>query len=270
MSNSFNFKNVEQITSIISDETNLVLFLNDVSIKEFCTTPDNIRQCLNCELAPFGIETKLSPDGSMLYIDGESKSRIVRFLNGNEPISALEPARMERLQDIAEVMHDKKILLIWELTDIKKAYYLAKQHTFNGLNLYHALNIKNGAAAAAALSATGAATLTLSSSIAISFTGALFLSIVESYLPAGNIKTVVKGVKVIIGFPVGIAELMVNGIVGTFETLIIKEPLPINVTDVYGFTDGPRIEKIKGIGNKIHDFLLSWWKFRNNLSRSSK
>lgn len=264
MINNFNFKNAERINSIISDESNLALFINDVSIKEFCTTPENIRQCLNRELAPFGIETKLSPDGSMLYVDGESKSRIVRFLTGNELISVLEPVRMERLQDIAEVMHDKKILMIWELTDIKKNYYLAKQHAFNGINLYHALNVKNAAASAAALSTTGAATLTLSSTIALSFTGALFLSIVESYLPAGNIKTVVKGIKIIIGFPVGIAELTINSIVGTFETWIIKEPLPINVTDVYGFTDGPRIEEIKGIGNKVNDFLLSWWKFRNN------
>jgi hypothetical protein len=258
MSNTYNFKNTEQITNVISDENNIVSFINDLSIKEFCTNPENIQQCLNRELAPFGIETKLSPDGSTLYVDSESKSRIVQFLSGNERIPVLEPGRVERLQEIAEVIQEKKILMIWKLNSVKRCYYLAKQHTFNGINFYHALNIKNTAASAAALSTTGAATLTLSSTIAISFTGAMFLSLVESYLPAGNIKTVVKGAKVIIAIPIGITEVVTNGIIGTLEKLVMHEPLPINVTDVYGFSDGPKIEDVKGIRDKVTDFLLTF------------
>jgi hypothetical protein len=33
---------------------------------------------------------------------------------------------------------------------------------------------------------------------------------------------------------------------------------------MYGFTDGSRIEEIKGIGNKINHFLINWWKLTNN------
>lgn len=203
--------------------------MNDVSIKEFCITPENIQYYLNRELAAFGIETKSSLNGSMLYVDDEQQSRIVRFLSGNELVFSLEPADMERLYEIAEMVHEKKILMIWKLTVIEKNYQLAKQHVFNNINFYHARKVKNAAASSASISATGSATLSLSSTLAISFTGALFLSLVENHLLANNLKTAIKGVKVIVAFPVSVAELVTNGIVDTFEKLIINEPLTFMV-----------------------------------------
>ena len=63
----------------------------------------------------------------------------------------------------------------------------------------------------------------------ISFSGALFLSLVENHLSTDNLKTALKGVKIIVAFPLGIAELVTNGIVGSFEKLIINESLTFMV-----------------------------------------
>jgi hypothetical protein len=126
------------------------------------------------------------------------------------------------------VIQDKTIPMIWKLIDVKKNYYLAKQHAFNGINFYYALKVKNTAA-----SATGSSILSLSLTLTISFIGALFISLIENHLPAGNLKTTVKNINVIIAFPISIAELVTNSIVSTFEKLIINEPLPTNDTEVY-------------------------------------
>jgi hypothetical protein len=161
----------------------------------------------------------------MLSINDESQSRIVRCLSRNALVFSLEPASMERLYEISEMMYEKKIMMIWKLIYAEKNYYLAKQDAFNSINFYHALKVKNAAASAASVSASGSATLSLSSTFAISFSGALFLSLVEDHLSTDNLKTAVKGVKIIVAFPVGIAKLLTNGIVGNFEKLIRNEPL---------------------------------------------
>lgn len=73
----------------------------------------------------------------------------------------------------------------------------------------------------------------------------MFLSLVESYIPNGSAKTIMKR-----------AEVVTNGIVGSIERLIFKTPLPINTPTVYGLLDGPKLENVAGRRGKLSKFLI--------------
>jgi len=115
------------------------------------------------------------------------------------------------------------------------------------INLQHLLQTRNVAATAASLSPVNAATITIPSLIAISDTGRLFLSLVENFVPQGPVKTTSNGVKVVIILPIGIPEIVTNAIFGNIEKLVLKQALPINVTTVYGLTNGPEINNMTAI-----------------------
>lgn len=82
--------------------------------------------------------------------------------------------------------------------------------------------------------------------IAVSWSGSLFFATIEPLIPNSMVKTktYVKLAKAGFAAPIVMAEWTTHKILGGVEILIIGNPLPINVTDVYGLKAGPNIPEI--------------------------
>jgi hypothetical protein len=252
----FTSPTIDKIVESCVNADGIVPYVFSDNIKEFCTNPENIVTCLNSELSNYGFKASVSPDKTVIYVDDAVKSQIINILSAQTATPYITPNHVERIQEIAEVIQEKNIPVIWKLEGIKRSYYLAKQYTFNGVSLYHLLNIKNAAAAAATVSPSGAATMSIPAAIAISYAGFLFFSTIESFIPNGPVKTVVKGAKVVTAFPIAITEAVTNGIFGSIEARLIKDTLPINITSCYGLLEGPKLSELKGIRGKVADYLI--------------
>lgn len=114
----------------------------------------------------------------------------------------------------------------------RNKYYLFKQYSFNGINMYTLLNLNT-------INSAGAATGAVSFSIPILIGfGGLFLSTLENVIPDNMIRTkaVVQGSKYVIGIPIRMVESTTNGILGFAERGIIGDQLPINVTADFRLT----------------------------------
>ena len=143
-------------------------------------------------------------------------------------------------------------------TGFNKKYYLFKQYGFNGVNLYSLLNINTINSAGAALSTTGAVGLTLPTLVALSWSGRLFLSTLENIIPDNMNKTkaVISGSKVIISLPIWVVELTSNSIIGFVENRTIGTQLPINVTDDFKLSSGPRLRDLSNLKKPIKKLFL--------------
>ena len=261
-----NMKSLESIVSICDNESALVKVnhFDLIPVREKCIDYVSISNCLNEELAEFGFKSFTSLDKGVIFMDTETKSQILNVLDENTLTPYVSDGKVKRISEIVEVMNEKKIPVIWTLEGSQKFYYLFKQYAFQGMNLWHAMNIQSAVSTSAALSPSGAAVITVSSAIAISFAGSMFLSLVECHVSAGPIKTAVGVTKVIVAFPINLAQTVTNGIVGFVENSIIGTTLPINVTSVYGLTDGPEISKIPGFKDKVGSFLIKLGKLLKN------
>lgn len=78
-------------------------------------------------------------------------------------------------------------------------------------------------AATAALSPTGAAALTMGGVVALSWSGSIFFSTLENYIPTNmtKVKVVVTGLKFGTAFPIRCVEWTSNSIVGFLENMTI-------------------------------------------------
>ena len=92
--------------------------------------------------------------------------------------------------------------------------------------------------------------------VALSWTGSLFFSTLENYIPTTmpRTKLAVTGIKYGIALPIRCVEWTSNQIFGFAENVIIGRQLPTNVTNVYKLDIGP---ELKNIG-KVKKPVLSW------------
>lgn len=110
--------------------------------------------------------------------------------------------------------------------------------------------------AAAALSWSGSAGLTMAGVVSLSWTGSLFFSTLENYVPNNmtRTKSIVIGLKYLTGIPIRCVEYTSNQIFGFAETAIIGHKLPTNVTKVYKLSSGPKLQEL----NKVHKSALTY------------
>lgn len=181
---------------------------------------------------------------------------VLEFFKNKSYQPVLTAEHTERIGTVVSLAKDNKVDLLWDLGGVKKPYYYFKQYGFNGVNLYNLLNVNTVNAAAAALSPTGAVTLTMSSIVALSWSGSIFFSTIENHIPHSFVKTklVIRGSKYILGLPIQCVEWTSNQIFGVGENLIFGQPLPTNITEVYALNVGPKLENI----TKFKKPLLSW------------
>lgn len=223
------------------------------------TKVEMISHCLNTELSTYGFQTFIAPDKITVMINDESMSQILSFFKKSTYQPHITNEQIERVKTIAKVAKDNKVSLFWSQTGIRRKYYYLKQYGFNGVNLYNVLNINTANTATATLSSTGAAAMTMSGVIAISWTGSLFCSTLENYIPVNMTKTrvVVTGAKFIIALPIRCVEWTSNQMLGCVESLVVGLPLPTNVTEVYNLNVGPKLENIQSLRKPVFGWLAN-------------
>lgn len=220
------------------------------------TKAEMISHCLNSELGAYGINTYTSADKTMVLVNDETMCKVVDFFNGNGYQPFFTTEQINRIRALSQVADDNSINVLWAQSGIKKKYYYFKQYGFNGINLYNALNLNTVNNAIAATSRIGAAPITMGAVVAISWTGSLFFSTVENYIPDGRLKTVVSGAKIIVAFPIRCVEWTSNQIFGFVENTVVGRPLPTNITEVYRLNIGPKLKDISKLKKPVLDWLV--------------
>ena len=236
------------------------VFAPIATLPESCTKAEMISHCLNVELGAYGFKTNVSPDKTTIFINDENMSKVLDFFSGKSYQPVLTQEHTKRISTVVDFAKKNNIDFLWAQEGLKKRYYYFKQYGFNGVNLYNVLNLNTINAAAATLSPNGAAGITMAGVVALSWSGSLFFSTLENYIPNSmpRTKMIVSGVKYGIALPVRCVEWTSNQIFGFAENLIIGGPLPTNITEVYKLNVGPKLENI----TKFKKPLLIWLRDR--------
>jgi hypothetical protein len=261
----FNSKIMSNKLTIVSDildhcskEHLHSVFASLTDLPSTSTKAEMISYCLNHELGAYGFKSYPSPDKSMVLINDETMWKIVDFLNQKGFTPHFTEQQVERIKTIQKVASDNNVGIYWSQEGFRRNYYYFKQYGFNGINLYNILNLNTANSAAAAISSTGAAGLTMAGVIALSWSGSLFLSTLENYIPNNMVRTkaVISGAKFATAFPIRLTEWTSNQIFGFVEKIVIGIPLPTNVTHVYRLNVGPQVDKIFEIKRSAIKWLL--------------
>ena len=146
------------------------------------------------------------------------------------------------------------ISILWQQAAFKRKYYYLQQYGFNSWNLFNLLNINTVNNAATAVSVTGAAGISMTGIVALSWSGSLFLSSIEYYIPNSmpRVKLVVETTKSVVGAPIRCVEWTGNQIFGGFEHLVLG--LPTNVTQVFKLNEGPKLTDLK----ELKKLIINW------------
>jgi hypothetical protein len=251
-------KIVTDILDQCSKEHLQSVFSPIVELPNTSTKAEMISHCLNKELGAYGFKTYTSPDKTMVLVNDETMSKVVDFLSGNGFTPYLTEEQIDRIKTIHKVSNSNNISIFWEQVGFRRKYYYLKQYGFNGINLYNLLNMNNVNSAIAASSSTGAAGLTMAGILALSWSGSIFFSTLENYIPNNMVrtKTVVGGLKFMIALPVRWTEWTANTIMTIPEMILIGAPLPTNVTETYRLHVGPKIQDLSKIKKSVVQWLL--------------
>lgn len=256
-------KVIEKVVDICAKQQLDILAPN---LPASCTKAEMLSHCMNTELGAYGLTTHVSPDKLSVFIDDEGMSKVFDFLynRGYQPV--LTPEHTDRVGTLIDYANKNKIDILWGQSGLKRKYYMFKQYGFNGVNLYNLLNINTINTAAATASASGAAAITMAGVVALSWSGSLFFSSLENYIPhtMPRTKIVVSGLKYGVALPIRCVEWTSNQIIGFVENVTVGYQLPINVTEAYRLSIGPKLENI----NKIKKPALGW--LINQLERLNK
>jgi len=92
--------------------------------------------------------------------------------------------------------------------------------------------------------------------VAVSWTGSLFLSTVENYIPntMPRLKIIVSGTKFVTALPIRCVEWTSNQIFGFVENIVVGRQLPTNITEVSKLNVGPKLKDIR----KLKKPVLTW------------
>jgi len=237
---------VETIVDTCSKSQLESVFAPLTDLPASCTKAEMISHCLNIELGAYGFKSYVSPDKTAIFINDEGMCKVMDFFDGKGYQPVLTEQHTKRVGKVVDFANNSKVDLVWAQAGLRKKYYYFKQYGFNGVNLYNALNINTMNSAAAALSPVGAAGITMAGVVSLSWTGSLFFSTLENYIPntMPRTKLAVTGMKYGLALPVRCVEWTSNQIFGFAENLIIGRQLPTNVTEVYKLNIGPEIKNI--------------------------
>lgn len=231
-----------------------------------CTKAEIISHCLNTELGAYGLKSYTSPDKTAVFINDEGMCKVIDFFKGKGYQPVLTEEHTKRVSTLVDFANKNKVDLLWAQTGLKKKYYYLKQYGFNGVNLYNVLNINTINSAAAASSTIGAAGITMAGVVALSWSGSLFFSTLENYIPntMPRVKLVVTGMKYGTALPIRCVEWTSNQIFGFAEKMVVGIPLPTNVTEVYKLNIGPKLKNITEVKKPVLSWLINQLNKWNN------
>lgn len=218
--------------------------------KNICLSAEYISKTLNQGLVPYGLYFDVTADKSCVYVDEFIFKSIKTFVaDEKKTVLTLLPAQVGPLKKALTILKNKDIRLIRQLHGAKRSYFKFKQIGFGYMNLHSLWAVKTESAVGVINSVNGAATLTPSGIIAMSFVGGSFFQLAENFVPYGPVKTFFKTAKHIISVPAVISEFTFNQVLGILDKVLFKEVLPINITSVLGVTEGPTVEEINYFTN---------------------
>lgn len=221
-----------------------------------CTNAEIVSNCFNIELGAYGLKTYISPDKTAVFIDDEGMCKVLDFFQNKGYQAVITLEHTERIETVIEFANRNKVDLVWSQVGLKKKYYLFKQYGFNGIHLYNLININTVNAAAATLLPIRAAGLTIGGVVALSWSGIIFFSTLENYVPNNmtTLKLVVGGLKFATALPIRCVEWTSNQMIGFVEKVTIGYQLSTNITDAYRLSIGPKLKNIA----KFRKPLLGW------------
>lgn len=250
---------IEAVVNTCSKSQLENVFAPIADLPSSCTKAEMISHCLNTELGGYGFKSYVSPDKTAVFIDDAGMCKVADFFKGTgfQPILTEEHTR--RVSTVVDFANENKVDLLWSQTGLKKKYYYLKQYGFNGVNLYAVLNLNTINSAAAALSPVGAAGITMTGVVALSWTGSLFFSTLENFIPntMPRVKLAVTGMKYGTALPIRCVEWTSNQIFGFAEKLVVGRQLPTNVTETYKLNIGPKLENITEIKKPVLRWLIN-------------
>lgn len=94
--------------------------------------------------------------------------------------------------------------------------------------------------------------------VAMSWSGSMFFSTIENYIPSSMNKTkmVVTGLKFGIALPIRSVEWTSNKLIGFLENITIGHQLPINVSEAYKLNIGPKLQNITSLKKPLLEWLI--------------
>jgi hypothetical protein len=259
-----NFKLLE---SLILDDAKTGTEITTINSTEFLMeelgeklSPKEISVYINKNLYKVGVETSTSLKDSVITINQENLDKIRYIANSTIANPQLNSKEIVKTVQLFENLKKNNIPVILKLNGIGAKYWTIKQFSYQAISGWHIYSMKNAAASSAAISLNGAAGLTIGSTMSMSFSLALFFALLESHVPTGRAKDVIRTIKVVSAVPILCTEYTANAIFGAVENVVFKTQFPTNITSHYGFLEGPEIEKIPEIKNAIGKFLIKMWK----------
>lgn len=252
-------KIVSTILDQCSEEYLANVFAPIADLPNSCTKAEMVSHCLNTELGAYGLKTYPSLDKTAVLINDEGMCKVLDFFNGTGYQPILIDEHINRIKTVVDFADKGKVDFLWAQSGLSKKYYYFKQYGFNGCNLYNLLNLNTINSAAVAISPVGAAGMTMAGVVAISWSGSLFFSTVDNYIPNTMpvLKAVVVGAKYTTAFPIRCVEWTSNTMLGFVEKLVVGHPLPTNVTEVYKLNIGPKLKNVEGIKKPILTWVIS-------------
>ena len=228
--------------------------LTDTVIKH--CSPRQISSYLNENLVKMGIKTTTMKDYAV-GLDQETLEKVLRVACGEGSENGINMVEITNIANLMDSAKRNNIPIILKLDGIREKYWMLKQYGSHALAGWHVLQMSRVSSIAAAASSTGVAAFTVGSGIAISFSGVVFLALIENHMPAGPVKNVLKGARYLTGIPVMNIEYFSNAAFGLGESLIFGQQLPTNITSTYRILDGPELDKLPGLQTILAQWFIS-------------
>lgn len=227
-------------------------------LPDTCTKAEMLSNWLNEELKVYGIETYIGSNKNTILVDDKAMCRIIQVLKDDSYIPYISDEQLNRIKSLNKIAENNKVSIQWDQLGFRKVYYYVKQYGFHTVQLYNFLQLQTLATEAAALSATGAATLHMGAILVISWSGGMFFASLEPYIPNNMplLKATVSGLKFVSSFPIRTSEYVFNSMTGPFEKRFIGAALPTNVTEVFKLNVGPELKNLKELRKPLIDWII--------------
>jgi hypothetical protein len=242
--------------NIITIQTDVVKKLDITQIyksipdlHKMLSSPLNLQEIcnyLNYIHNPHNISYSIGKNGTCICVEGESilnfftASQDGKLLLSNPSYPSINKTLVNQTSIIIKALENRDVRFITKLTKgLHQFYFKTKTGIFLSYSFFGSLNIIGTAGTVALASPTGAAPLTISGVMALSFFFSNGLKAVNNYIPEGKIKNSIRLLTWGSGIPLALAEWTANKLIGPIERMFTKENFDINITQVLGIADGP-------------------------------
>jgi hypothetical protein len=239
---------LEDITKICTSGT---LLKSKLKLIDQCINAEEISNCFNEYLSPFGITSEVIVDINKITINDDSMSRLVDILTTGDKIPEVTEEVVMAVNKTFDVARTNNIGIVWKQEGMKRSYFIAKQRAFQTFHFINAFETIDKTTVAARASATGSTSITFATTITLSFLLGNTFKLLENLIPNkwNNTKVIVKTAKLVTSLPYRGTEYVVNALTFKFEEFALgkNKTLPINITKEFMLDEGPNITEMQNL-----------------------